>query len=115
MLHLAICYTVRSVVAALSAAVLCACAPAAKEAGTPQRVLAIVTDPAQLRDPAQLEAQIRARTGIRAALGTPVSERIVPLTLACPRDDADCTAALRALRSSGLFESVELEGRRKRQ
>lgn len=119
MLHLPVRYAVWSVVASLSAAVVCACAlpldeTAEDEPGIQQRVLAVVADPAQLRNPAQLVAEIKARTGVRAALGTPVSERVVPITLDCPRGESQCATALRALRSAGIFESLEPERRRKR-
>jgi hypothetical protein len=102
-LHLPVRYTVWSVVALLSGAVVCACATAVDEMpveddpGIQQRVLAVVADPAKLRDPAQLAAEIKARTGVRATVGTPVSERIVPITLDCPRGESQCATALRAL------------------
>lgn len=93
----------------LLAGVACAASPPADF-----RVIVKAADGALLRDPARLVQQVNARTGLVVSLGAAIADDTISLSIRCTEADGGCERAIAALRSSGLFESVEPDRKVKR-
>lgn len=79
------------------------------------RVIVKVSDAALVRDPARLVQEVNARTGLVVSVGAAIADDTVSLSLRCATVGGGCEQALAALRSSGMFESVEPDRKVRRQ